>query len=90
MIELIITHDGRNWTAKNNELSAKGSSLEQLDNNLKNLVRQQGFLDVHEKIDLIMFFDNSTIPQWIRQYSQHYFNRILRVERYPKAAKPQF
>ena len=82
MIELIITHNGKNWIAKNNKLSAKGTSLEQLDNNLKKLVRQQGLLDAHEKIDLFMFFDNSTIPQWIRQYSQHYFNRILRVERH--------
>jgi len=82
MIELIIIHDGKNWIAKNNELFAKGASLEQLDNNLKKLLRQHGLLDVHEKLDLFMFFDNYTIPQWMRQYSQHYFNRILRVERH--------
>jgi len=27
-----------------------------------------------------MYFDNSTIPQWIRQYAQHYFNRIVEIE----------
>lgn len=82
MIELIITHDGKNWIAKSSELSAKGSSLEQLDNNLKKIVEERGLFDADKKIDLFMFFDNFTIPQWIRQYSQHYFNRILRVEKH--------
>lgn len=33
-----------------------------------------------EKVEVFMAFDNSTIPQWIRQYAQHYFNRILVVD----------
>ena len=81
MIELIIRHNGKNWVATGIKLSAEAPTLEELDNKLRELVRQKGYLKENEKVDLFMAFDNSVIPQWIRQYSQHYFNRIIRVEK---------
>ena len=80
MIELIVRHDGRNWIAKNNVLFAEAPTLEKLDNELKKLLKQRGYLKNGKELDLFMAFDNSTIPVWIRQYAQHYFNRIVRVE----------
>lgn len=79
MIELIISHNGKNWTAKNDLLFAEASTLEKLDSELEREVKQKGFLEKTEEVDLFMTFDNSIIPQWIRQYSQHYFNRIIRL-----------
>lgn len=80
MIELILTHDGKNWIARNDVLYAEAPTLERLDNELKKLLKENGYLEKGKKLDIFMAFDNSTIPQWMRQYSQHYFNRILRVE----------
>ncbi|MBN2034362.1 MAG: DUF5395 family protein [Deltaproteobacteria bacterium] len=80
MIELIVTHDGKNWIARNDALYAEASTLEKLDNKLKSLVKEKGYLEKGKKLDMFMAFDNSTIPVWIRQYSHHYFNRIVRVE----------
>ena len=80
MIEFIVSHDGKNWIARNDRLSAEAPTLEALDNELKKLVKEKGYLEPGKKLDLFMAFDNSTIPQWMRQYSQHYFNRIVRVE----------
>jgi leucyl-tRNA synthetase len=80
VIELIVNHDGKTWMARNDWLSAKAPTLEELDNELKRLVKQKGYLEPGNKIDLFMAFDNSTIPQWMRQYGQHYFNRIVRLE----------
>ena len=79
MIELIISHNGKNWTAKNDLLFAEAPTLEKLDGDLEKQLKQKGFIEKAEKIDIFMSFDNSIIPQWIRQYSQHYFNRIVRL-----------
>ena len=79
MIELIVSHDGKNWIARNDLLSAEAPTLEELDNKLRKTVKEKGYLEPGKKLDLFMAFDNSTIPQWMRQYSQHYFNRIIQV-----------
>ncbi len=80
VIELIVSHDGKNWIAKNDRLYAQAPTLEELDNELTKLVKQKGYLEPGKKLDLFMAFDNTTIPRWMRQYSQHYFNRIIQVE----------
>jgi hypothetical protein len=80
VVELIISHDGKNWIARNDVLYAEALTLGRLDNALKRLVKEKGYLKKGGKLDMFMAFDNATIPVWIRQYSQHYFNRIVRVE----------
>lgn len=80
VIELIMSHDGKNWIARNDFLYAEAPTLGNLDNELRKLVKEKGYLETGKKLDLFMAFDNSTIPVWMRQYGQHYFNRIVRVE----------
>ena len=80
MIELIITHDGTNWVARNEVLYAEAASLTKLDSELKELLKEKGYLSQGEKLDMFMAFDNATLPVWMRQHAQHYFNRIVRVE----------
>ena len=70
MIELIVTHDGKNWIARNDVLCAEAPTLEKLDNELKKQVKEKGCFEKSKKLDLFMAFDNSTIPRWMRQYSQ--------------------
>ena len=80
MIELTIIHDGVNWIARNDVLYAEAASLRELDNDLKELLKERGDLKKGEKLDMFMAFDNATLPVWMRQHAQHYFNRIVRVE----------
>ena len=80
MMEFIVTHDGKNWVAKNDALHVEALTLEELDNELKKRLKAEGYLEKGRKLDIFMAFDNSTIPKWMRQYSQHYFNRIVRLE----------
>ena len=79
-IELIVGHNGRNWTAKNADLFAEAATLEALDRKLRQMIQERGYAQVGKKLDVFMAFDHSTLPQWMHQYSQHYFNRILEVE----------
>jgi hypothetical protein len=80
MMEFIVTHDGKNWIAKNDTILVEALTLEELDNELKRRLKAEGCLEAGGKLDIFMAFDNSTIPQWMRQYGQHYFNRIVRLE----------
>ena len=79
-IELTIRHTGQNWLVENEYLTISAPTLEKLDHQLKILLKKKKIHKDGTKTRVIMFFDNSTIPQWIRQYAQHYFNRIIEIE----------
>lgn len=79
MFDFTLTHDGRNWIAKYNQLTAKAQTIESLDIKVKNILKEKKFIESGETKRIRFVFDNSTIPQWIRQYSNHYFNRIIEV-----------
>jgi hypothetical protein len=78
--ELIIRHDGRCWVVESEYLKLSAPTLEELDSKVEKKMKEMGLVKEGEKLVVFMMFDNSTIPQWIRQYAQHYFNRILVVE----------
>ena len=76
-IDMVLSHDGTNWTASNDSVSLQAESLEALDRLVEQSLRDQ--LDVHDRLDVFMAFDNEVIPQWIRPYMNHYFNRIIEL-----------
>jgi len=79
MMEFIVWHDGKNWIAENDLLNAQATTLKGLDNELIKLLKKKGCLGEGERLDMFMAFDTSTIPRWMHQYSQHYFDRIVEV-----------
>ncbi len=79
-MECVITHDGKNWILKNELFALSAPTLEDLDEQMRTLMKKTGIVKKGEKISVFMAFDNSTIPGWIRPYAQHYFNRIVQVE----------
>ncbi len=74
-----ISHDGKDWVISNSLASMSSPTLEELDAGIGALLRERGFIKRGEKARVRMEFDNSSIPQWIRQYSQHYFDRIVEI-----------
>ncbi len=79
-LDFTIKYSGKNWIVENELLSSTAPTLDELDVNVKNLLIDKQIIKKGEKAKLFMAFDNSTIPQWIRQYAQHYFNRIVEIE----------
>ena len=80
MLDFILTHDNLNWIATYDQLTAEANTLENLDQKIKNILRENKIIKSGETKQVRYVFDNSTIPQWIRQYSNHYFNRIIEVK----------
>ncbi|SMC20588.1 hypothetical protein SAMN02746041_00958 [Desulfacinum hydrothermale DSM 13146] len=78
-IQFSLTHNGREWVASNRAITLSAPELEDLDAKVRKTLTEQGLVSSGEKAKVWMAFDMSTIPQWIRQYSQHYFNRVIWV-----------
>ena len=80
-IEFVLHHNGRDWVAENDLGSFSAPSLEQVDSEIEKYVNKRGWLRDSNEVEAFMSFDNATIPPWIRQYAQHYFNRVVRFKK---------
>jgi len=80
MIELTLTHNRGRWMAKGRTLTASAPTIEGLDRKIRRALRESPAGKRRPQRG-VMAFDRSAIPQWMRQYSQHYFNRIITVEK---------
>jgi len=78
-IELRLIHDGKLWIAQNGSLTASAKTLKDLDLELAKIVRASEQFAGEQTLAIRMNFDNVVIPEWIRQYSNHYFNRVVTI-----------
>jgi FKBP-type peptidyl-prolyl cis-trans isomerase 2 len=78
-IRLSLKHDGTHWVATDGNHSFAGKSLDELDKEIEKFLRNSERLQEGERVKVYMYYDNRSIPQWIRQYSQHYFDRIVEI-----------
>ncbi|MBT3207957.1 MAG: DUF5395 family protein [Bacteroidetes bacterium] len=79
-IELKLTMNGADWQAENNEINVSAPTLPELDTKIGKVLKNSNIYKNVKLFHIYMYFDQETIPEWIRQYSNHYFNRILEIE----------
>jgi len=60
---LTLVYDGTEWIAKNGDIVARGKTLEELDENLKNALKSK--LKNGEKAEVRMEYDYASFPFWI-------------------------
>ncbi|MBW2458374.1 MAG: DUF5395 family protein [Deltaproteobacteria bacterium] len=77
MRDFRLVHDGTDWVADDGQVSARAQTLPALDLALAAQLRKDRSRYPGSTLDVRMTFDNSVIPQWMRQYSNHYFNRVV-------------
>jgi len=77
-LNLVLTHNGREWIAKNDEIVVKGETLKELDENMRNVLKSK--FREGEKVKVKMEYDYMTFPFWVIQYHPYYFHRIVHVE----------
>ncbi len=75
--EFAVVHDGRQWTAHNDELFVSGTTLNELENNLHKELKAFGKFEAGALITVFIGYDPKAIPAWMRPYQSHYFNRYL-------------
>lgn len=72
-MKLFLRYDDR-WIAEGEGIKVSADTLEELDKVVESKLREMGYKG---EIEVYMEFDYSTIPQWIRQFHPHYFNRSV-------------
>ncbi len=78
-LELVITHDGQGWLARNEAVVASGATLPELDASLAAALGERDEF-AGRRVTVFMGFDFDTMPTWMRQYASHYFNRYVRLD----------
>jgi hypothetical protein len=78
-VELKLVHDGSDWIVTNESYQISGNTFEALDTKLINALRDSGEFSEGSKVTVFMGYDFDTFPTWLRQYHNHYFNRLLSV-----------
>ena len=79
-VEFDLIHDGQQWVANNGHWQAAGESLHDLDEDVKRVLSASGQFPSGSRVVVFMGFDFDTIPTWLRQYHDHYFNRLVAVD----------
>ena len=74
-LEIILSHDGKDWVACDKDVELRGQTLEEIDGILFSTLKKDRGLTGNVKI--CMRFDMTTLPRWLHQYSAHYFNRTV-------------
>lgn len=76
-IAMMLDHDGRNWVLSGQNLHLTAASLEDIDRELEQALKPQ--LEKETRIEVLMTSNNEMIPEWMRPYMNHYFNRRLEL-----------
>ncbi len=76
-MELSLEHNGKKWIAKNQQINIEAEELTDLDIQVKEAVIRQNLYPKESKVTVFMNFNQAVIPEWIRQYANHYFNRKI-------------
>ncbi len=76
-MELSLEHNGKKWVAQNQQIHIEAEELTDLDIQVKEAVIQQNLYPKGSKVTVYMNFNQAVIPEWIRQYANHYFNRKI-------------
>lgn len=72
---ITLSFEGSEWLASYGNRRFESDTLEELDKEVEAYLRKVLFLSSGDIVTMIYLFDNNSIPEWIRQYSNHYFNR---------------
>lgn len=79
-MDFTIYHNGKDWCLKNEHFFFSSPTIDDLDQQLSAQLRKSGLIKKGDRRKIFMAYDNSTIPPVIRQYANHYFNRIIEIE----------
>ncbi len=77
-VEMILGYDGCNWVLSNQDLVVSANSLDELDKKLEEILSDKWQKDRPLEVHM-MSNNDDMIPEWMKPYMDHYFNRILEL-----------
>lgn len=76
-LELLVTvRDGR-WVVEGPGVRAQAARLSDVEAEVERQVRESGRFAPGTPVEVFLACDRRVIPEWMRPYQTHYFNRTL-------------
>lgn len=80
-IDVIVDELGRRWRARGPEgLEAVADTIDDLQELLREQLTASRRFSPGSVVTVNLRCDNRIIPDWMRPYSSHYFNRVVTFE----------
>lgn len=79
-VEFELIHDGKQWVVNSDHMQAAGETLNALDEDVRRVLLESGDFPQGARVRVFMGFDFDTFPTRLRQYHDHYFNRLVDVD----------
>ena len=76
-LDISLTFSGTDWVVADDVYRCASDTLEGIDNQVRDKLERIEMPSPGDTITINYLFDNSAIPEWIRQCSNHYFNRSV-------------
>jgi len=77
-----LVHDGRDWVASNDRVTARGRDMDELAADLRRVIAGSGLFPEGTEVTVRMQVPMDIVPHWMRQYnpSLDYFNRAMTIK----------
>ena len=72
-----LRYAGGRWLAACEAFTVAAAGLGELDRLVERELGRRGLLAAEGPTRVRMSFDRRGLPEWIRQYSSHYFDRVV-------------
>ncbi len=76
-LELTVTVRDQQWAAEGPGVRAQAKTLAELEDQVERQIRESGKFPAGSKVDVLMATDRGLMPEWMRPYQSHYFNRVI-------------
>jgi len=79
-LEMVISSEADGWVARGDEFVASGASFDELEEDLRRSLVASKRYTVGTLVSVWMGCDARMIPEWMRPYMCHYFNRVVHLQ----------
>ncbi|GAB4371154.1 MAG: DUF5395 domain-containing protein [Acidobacteriota bacterium] len=79
-LELVLTSGREGWLAEGDGVRVAAATLADLDRALAHELRASGRFPAGSRVRVFMACARSVIPEWMRPYQNHWFNRDVSLE----------
>lgn len=79
-LEMTVSRKDDRWTAKGGDLAASGAVWDELEEDLRRQLAASQRYPAGTRVSVWMGCDANLIPEWMRPYQCHYFNRVVYLQ----------
>jgi hypothetical protein len=76
-LEVILKRDGPRWVACGDGFTVAAAGISEIDEAIRREIVESGRFPAGTAVEVFLACDRGVIPDWMRPYHSHYFNRTI-------------